>query len=226
MDVQNNEVSAADIDSIADQMAKVRAAAASLLGKAENVSSVNDLAAAVEKAASVLKLAAEMDKQRSELAKLAEETSKLKYENKTALKRERSERIRDYVALLTPLITIITLAATLIAQNWQFLRSEKDKREEAIDAQWHDAIKAISTSGALSPAVVELQPFLRSSKYGDPAKDVVVNILSTSSDRGFFYQSVRNSAHASHLDKRGSGSAARPRTLCERKSDLDQVVGS
>jgi hypothetical protein len=167
-------------------MAKVRAAASSLLGKAENAASVTDLAAAVEKAAGVLKLAAEMDRGRSELAKLTEETSRLKYENKTALKRERSERIRDYVALLTPLVTIVTLAATLIAQNWQFLRSEKDKREEAQDAQWQDAVKAISASGALSPAVVTLEPFLRSAKYGERAKDVAVSLLSNSSDQVFF----------------------------------------
>jgi len=181
-----NGVSGADMDSISDQMAKVRAAASSLLGKAENAASVTDLAAAVEKAAAVLKLAAEMDRGRSELAKLTEETSRLKYENETALKREKSERIRDYVALLTPLVTIITLAATLIAQNWQFLRSEKDKREEAQDAQWQDAVKAISASGALSPAVVTLEPFLRSTKYGDRAKDVAVSLLSNSSDQVFF----------------------------------------
>jgi hypothetical protein len=179
-------VSEVEISPISDQMAKVRAAASSLLDKAENGASVTDLAAAVEKVAGVLKLAAEMDRGRSELAKLTQEISRLKYENETVLKRERSERIRDYVALLTPLITIITLAATLIAQNWQFLRSEKDKREQAIDAQWQDAVKAISTTGALSPAVVALQPFLRSPKYSEPAKDVVVNLLSTSSDNGFF----------------------------------------
>ncbi|MBV8890936.1 MAG: pentapeptide repeat-containing protein [Acidobacteriaceae bacterium] len=38
----------------------------------------------------------------------------------------------------------------------------------------------------MSPAVVELQPFLRSPKYGDQARDDAVNILSTSSDSAFF----------------------------------------
>lgn len=175
-----------DIDSVSEQMQQVRVAASALLDKAESASSVTDLATAVEKAAGALKLAAEMGKTRTELAKVNEEISKLKRENETSAKRERSERMRDYVALLTPLVTIITLAATLIAQNWQFLRSENDKREEALDAQWNDAVKAISASGALSPGVIALQPFLRSTKYGEQAREVAVNLLSSSSDPGFF----------------------------------------
>jgi hypothetical protein len=175
-----------DLDSISDQMKQVRAAASSLLDKAEEGSSVTDLAAAVEKAAGALKLAADMEKTRSELAKLANETAKLQHENETAVTLARSGRMRDYVALLTPLVTIVILAATLVAQNWQFLRSERDKHDDAMDAQWQDAVKTISASGALSPGVIALQPFLRSTKYGDQARDAAVNLLSNSSDPGFF----------------------------------------
>ena len=175
-----------DLDSISDQMKQVRAAASALLNKAEASSSVTDLAAAVEKAAGALKLAAEMEKTRSELVKLTTEISKLQHENETAVKRAGSERMRDYVALLTPLVTIIVLAATLVAQNWQFLRSERDKREAAMDAQWQDAVKTISASGALSPGVIALQPFLRSTKYGDQAREAAVNLLVNNSDPSFF----------------------------------------
>jgi len=168
-------------------MQQVRAAASPVLSKAEHAaSSLGDMAIAVEKAAGALNLAVEMGKTRTELAKINQETSKLEYENKTALKRERSERIRDYVSFFTPLVMIITLAATLVAQNWQFLRSEQNKHEEALDAQWQDAVKTISKSGALSPGVIALQPFLRSPKYGEQAGDVVVNLLSNSSDPAFF----------------------------------------
>jgi Pentapeptide repeats (8 copies) len=175
-----------DLDSISDQMKQVRAAASALLNKAEGSSSVTDLAVAVEKAAGALKMAAEMEKTRSELVKLTTETSKLQHENETAVKRASSERMRDYVALLTPLVTIVILAATLVAQNWQFLRSERDKREDAMDAQWQDAVKMISASGALSPGVIALQPFLRSTKYGDQAREAAVNLLANSSDPSFF----------------------------------------
>ena len=151
-------------DPISDQIRQVRSAASCLLEKAEKGSSVTDLAAAVEKATGALKLAAEMERAQG----------------------NGPERVRDYVALLTPLITIIILAATLIAQNWQFLRSEHDKREEAMDAQWQDAVKTISASGALSPGVVALQPFLRSAKYGDQARDAAANLLANTSDPSFF----------------------------------------
>jgi Pentapeptide repeats (8 copies) len=127
-----------------------------------------------------------MEKTRSELVKLTTEISKLQHENETAVRRAGSERMRDYVALLTPLVTIIVLAATLVAQNWQFLRSERDKREEAMDAQWQDAVKTISASGALSPGVIALQPFLRSTKYGDQAREAAVNLLANSSNPSFF----------------------------------------
>jgi hypothetical protein len=174
-----------DLDSVSEQMQRIREAASALLVKAQSASTVTDMATAVEKAAGAFKLAAEMDKARTELTKVNEEISRLKHENQTAPKRERSERVRDYVALLTPLVTIIALAATLIAQNWQFLRSESDKREEALDTQWSDAVKTISASGALSPGVIALQPFLRSLKYGEQARDVAVNLLASSSDPAF-----------------------------------------
>ena len=80
-----------DPDLISGQIRQVRSAASCLLEKAEKGSSVTDLAAAVEKATGALKLAAEMERAQG----------------------NDSERVRDYVALLTPLITIIILAATL-----------------------------------------------------------------------------------------------------------------
>jgi hypothetical protein len=165
---------------------RVRAAASALIEKAGSASSITEAGTALEKAAGALKAAEEIAKTRTELTKFQEEISKLKRENEKASSRERSERIRDYVALLTPLVTIITLAATLIAQNWQFLRSERDKREDALDTQWNDSVKFISQSGALSPGVIALQPFLHSAKYGEQAKNLAVTLLSTSSDPAFF----------------------------------------
>jgi hypothetical protein len=144
------------------------------------------MAVAVEKAASALKLASEIEKLQTDLSKLNEEIVSLRRGNESAPKRERSERLRDYIALLTPLVTIITLSATLITQNWQFLRSERTKQEDALDARWQEAVKTISATGALSPGVIALQPFLRSQKYEAQAKDVAINLLSNSSDATFF----------------------------------------
>ncbi len=44
----------------------------------------------------------------------------------------------------------------------------------------------ISTSGALSPAIVSLQPFLRSPEYAAQAREVAINLLTNTSDQSFF----------------------------------------
>lgn len=175
-----------DDESASDQLRRVRAAALALLGKAETAANATDMATAVEKAAAALKLATEIETADAAFAKVNEEVVSLKRANKLAPKRERSERIRDYVAALAPLIAVITLAATLFAQSWQFLRSERSKREDALNARWQDAVKMISTSGALSPAIVSLQPFLRSPEYAAQAREVAINLLTNTSDQTFF----------------------------------------
>jgi len=184
--VGHDEASASNLDVASVDVEHVRAAASALLNKAESASSLADMAIAVEKAAGALKLVVEIGKARSELAKVDEELAKLKYENRTVSRRERSDRIRDYITFFTPLVTIVTLAATLGFQAWQFRKSETDRQEEALDAQWREAEKAISQSGALSAGVVALQPFLRSEKYGERARDLAVSLLSNTSDPAFF----------------------------------------
>jgi hypothetical protein len=128
-----------------DQMEQLRAAASLLLNKAQDAT-VSELASAVEKATGVLRLSSELE---------------------TSPGRERSERRKEYAALLVPVITIISLAATLLVQSWQFSRSEKDKSDEALDARWEDAVKTISQSSKLPPAAIALYPFLSSPRAVD-----------------------------------------------------------
>lgn len=184
---ENKEIpTVSELDSVSEQMQQVRTAAVALLDKADSAASITDMATAVEKATGALKLAAEMGKARTELTKINEEITKLKRENETTSKRERYERTRDYVALLAPWVTVLTTVITGGLAFWQFQASERDKREEALDAQWQNAVKMISTSGALSPGVVALQPFLRSPNYREQAVEVAVNLLASSSDPAFF----------------------------------------
>ncbi|MGB7624773.1 MAG: hypothetical protein WBN92_20695, partial [Terriglobia bacterium] len=168
-----------------DQLEQLRAAASSLLNKAQEAS-VSELASAVEKATGVLRLSSDLEKAQAELRKVALEEQKLQHENETASKRERSERLREYVSILTPVVTIVILAATLIAQNWQFMRSEKDKTEAALDAQWEQTVKTISETSKLPPGIIALHPFLNSPKYGDRAKLTAVQLLANSTDPVFF----------------------------------------
>jgi hypothetical protein len=181
-----DESSASNLDVLSADVERVRAAASALLNKAESSSSLADMAIAVEKAAGAVKLVVDIGKARTELAKVDQELAKLTYENRTVSRRERSDRIRDYITFFTPLVTIVTLAATLGFQAWQFRKSEIDRREEALDAQWREAEEAISHSGALSPGLVALQPFLHSPKYGERARELAVSLLSNTSDSTFF----------------------------------------
>ena len=101
----------------------------------------------------------------------------------------------DRVALLTPLVAILTMAGTLAFQTWQFLISERDKREEALDARWQDAVKTISGSSNLSPGLIALQEFLRVSRYREyreQAKDLAVNIMESTSDQTVFRNLFNN----------------------------------
>jgi hypothetical protein len=168
-----------------NQTEAIQSAITTLLEKAQNAS-VSELASAVEKASGALKLSTDLDKSRAELRNLGLEESKLRYEIDSAPKRERSESLKEYVSLLAPIFTIITLAATLLVQGWQFSRSEKDKREAAEDAQWADTVKTISQNSKLAPAVIALNPFLKSPKYGDLARATAVQLLANTNDQVLF----------------------------------------
>ena len=170
---------------IMDQMEQLQSAAMSLLEKAKDAP-ISDLASALEKAAGVQRLCSDLEKSKAELRRLALEERKLQHENETALVQQRSDRIRDYVSLLTPLISILALAATISLQTWQFTRSEKDRADEALDAQWGEAVKAISQSSKVPPGIIALSPFLNSPKYADRAKAAVVQLLANSTDPTFF----------------------------------------
>jgi uncharacterized protein YjbI with pentapeptide repeats len=164
-----------------DQMKALQSAVGSLLEKAQGAT-VSELASAVEQATGAIRLAADLDKSQAELRKLSLEEAKLQHENETAARRERSERLREYLAVLAPVVTILTLSLTLIVQGWQFRESEKNKREEVEDAQWVEAVKLISQSGKVSPGVIALSPFLKLPKYQNTARETAIQLLANSSD--------------------------------------------
>jgi hypothetical protein len=168
-----------------EALRQLRDLVSSLLQKSEGAS-LSELSASVQTASNALRVEYDLRKLQAEMNKLEEEAKKLAYENATSLRRERSERFKEYAAVLTPLVTIIVLAGTLIAQNWQFLRSEKDKRDDALDARWQDTVKAISQSGTLSPSVIALQPFLSTPKYSEQAREMAMHVLANSADSSFF----------------------------------------
>ncbi|MBZ5558687.1 MAG: pentapeptide repeat-containing protein [Acidobacteriia bacterium] len=168
-----------------DEIDQLRQASALLLEKARDAG-VSDLAVAIQRAAEVQKLSADLERSRVEMRKLELEQQKLEVDNAAVAKREKSERTKDYVAIMTPVVTIVALTATLSFQAFQFVESEKAKRDASEAAQWADAVKTISESSKLSPGVIALNPFLKSAKYGDEARATAVQLLANTSDTIFF----------------------------------------
>jgi Pentapeptide repeats (8 copies) len=168
-----------------DELQQLRSSASTLLTKALEGSSLPDLASAVEKATAVERLVADLETSRAALRKAELEETKLRHENETATSREHSERLKGYVTLFAPLITVITLAVTLLFQNRQVVMSENDKVEAALDTQWQDAQKTISQATQLPIALVTLQPFLTMPKYRDRARLTAVQLAINGTDPQF-----------------------------------------
>ncbi len=168
-----------------DPLEQLNASAAALLQKAQQ-GTVTELAAAVEKATGVQKLAADLDLSKSELRKLALEEKKLEYEISSFKSRERSDRWKDRVAVLAPFVTVVTLAATLMFQSWQFRQVEAGKRADSQAAQWQAAVKSLTEETKLSAGAIALRPFLDSREYGEQARETVVRLLATTRDTNLF----------------------------------------
>jgi len=118
--------------------------------------------------------------------KLDADMERAKQEMESAPKHERSERLKEYVTLLAPLISVITLAATLGFQGWQFSRTEKDKADAAMDDKWQGTLQSLSEKSGLPPSVVVLRPFLDSPKSASEARDAAVRFLVGTKDTAFF----------------------------------------
>src|SRR5262249_27888500 len=134
---------------------------------------------AVEKATGVLRLIGDLDKTQAEKAKLEVERQKLSDESAAAAKRERTDRRKDYVTMMTPFLSIITLAATLGWQSWQFVTSENNKRYALEDAQWDEANKTMSQSGNSPVSLILLKEFLKKPRYRAAAMNAALQLLAT-----------------------------------------------
>lgn len=168
-----------------DPVEQLRKAAASLLSKAEDAS-LAEYGSAIEKATGVLRLSADLDRAQAVCQKLALEERKLRQETDAAARQGRSQRLQQYITLLTPLATIVGLAATLAVQSWQFHRTESDKAAAVLDAQWENAAKIALESDTLPAKIIALHPFLNSPKYGERARIAAMQLLINNTDIAVF----------------------------------------
>ena len=168
-----------------DDLERILKAAAILLDKAQDAA-LTDLTSAVQRASEVLKLPLEIDKSKAELKMLALEESKLNRENRTAASRERHQRLGSLVSPLTPLFSVVALAATLTFQTWQFRQTEAARKDAAEEAAWTKSLDILSKSGHVSPEVIAIEPFLQSPKHAAEARRAVVRLLINATDSTVF----------------------------------------
>lgn len=171
---------------------KIQETAATLMDKAKEGGLLSDLNSSIQIASEVLKLGLEIDNGKIELEKIALEKIKLKHENRSMGKHELYERTGALVSLCTPLLSIITLAATLVFQVYQYRQTDLARKEVADEAAWKSALDVLSKSTKLTPEVLAIRPFLHSPKHADEAMAVALQLMSNSTDTALFEDLFRN----------------------------------
>ena len=168
-----------------DELETIRDLAGQLAekGRAGNIS---ELTAALDKVSQAFQSIHEVEKTQAEIRKLAADEEKLRYDLEHLARQQALETRKQYATIFAPVVTTGVLGLTLILQAYQFIQSERDKREASEDAQWSEAVKAVSQSGKVSPIAVVLNPFLKSKRYAEPARMTAVQVLVNTHDTSLF----------------------------------------
>jgi pentapeptide repeat protein len=161
---------------IVEDAERLRQIAASMIEKSSDP-------VGVKTAAEVLKLASEIESERTKARTLALQEQKLSFDLNEARHGSKISGWKAYVSLLTPTITTVVLAGTLLLQSYQFVRAEADKKIEAEDARWADAVNRLSQSEKISPAGILLKSFAKSDRYGEQAYNTAIQILIKTNDK-------------------------------------------
>ena len=171
---------------------RLRAIARDLLNKKSDEKSV-------DRAAQLLRQAAETENQAAQAAKSALDEQKLKADLSQSESARRSEEWKSLITIVTPLFTTIVLALTLVQQSRQFkeqrIEASADARRKLDadeDLRWNEAIKVLSGQKHLSPEGVLLATFSQSKRYGARARDLALQLLTTSSSIDEFSATLGN----------------------------------
>jgi hypothetical protein len=146
---------------------------------AENLLSNATDSGSVQEVMTFVKLIEEIDNQQTSTLKLQAEIEDIALHRKDAGK----GLWKDLVIWVTPLLTTIILAGTLIFQAYTFKKSEADKLIEAQrqtdlaeKTRWADALKVLSASDKISPASALLRSFT-TMPYKAYARDLTFALL-------------------------------------------------
>jgi hypothetical protein len=132
-----------------------------------------------ERAAALIKTIEEIEGERANTIKILEETKEISLRRKE----EARSRSKELFGIVTPFVTTLVLAGTLIFQGITFRASERDKTAESqrqIDlaekARWTEALKLLSEAEKRSPAAALLRSFT-TSPYREYAQKETFTLL-------------------------------------------------
>jgi hypothetical protein len=163
-----------------DAIRKIKSIASALIDS-EDVESVTA-------GAQLFQYASEIQNKRAQTKKIAEEI-------KDSTRSRKTKDLKEYIALLAPIVTTVVLAGTLLLQSYQFQRTERDKdmdiqrqrkdafdqakrqAEAAEDTSWADSLKLLTTTEKLSPAAVLLRRYANSPRYAAEARITTERLL-------------------------------------------------
>ena len=166
--------------------AATRRAARRLIAAARKAASLADASTALDKASSALRVAIDLEQAELTRTKTVAETCKLESEAAANLVKERGERRRDYLSIISPLVAIITLGVTLLFQGVQLKDAAAERARAAESSQWQEALKAAVSHDADAAAAAGLRPYLESAAYHHRAVVAVTDILVSRPDDRLF----------------------------------------
>ncbi len=133
---------------------------------------------AIEKAAQLLKTASDIEEQEANVSKLKAERKKLEQDLVSS-----RNHLKDILTAVTPLLTTLILAGTLVFQILQSNQAAREKRQEterqtqtAEQARFTEALKVIQTSEKISPAATLLNTFT-TEPYKSEARQMGIKLL-------------------------------------------------
>jgi hypothetical protein len=162
------------------------------------------------------------------VAKVAADTNKINLEQQTAQRQMRLEWFKTASSLLVPIVSILTLFATIIVQSLQLM----NLREENSSKEWRaflDHARGSTTTQLISDPTfsITLKSFLKSKKYMDDGKELSKRIIGNVVDVRTFIDLFdivfpdREKANISDLleiNKLISANIARTANLCDTLS--------
>jgi hypothetical protein len=137
----------------------------------------SELPLILERITQIYKSLSEIDKAEAEIQKIAAEELKARHDLEQDSRQERSQVRERYVTLFTPLATTIVLCLTFVFQAYQFVKSERDKQDDAEDARWSSAVQTVSQEAKLSSIAITLNPFFKSKRYAAAARMTTIQAL-------------------------------------------------